>query len=408
MSDKNNGRENWSGSLGFILAAAGSAIGLGNIWKFPYITGQNGGGAFVLVYLACILAIGLPVMLCEITMGRKTQLNPVGAFRELMPASSSIAQFIGVFVAAIGVILLFFGQYGWGVVAIVLGICIYIFRWSVVGGMGVLSGFIILSFYSVVAGWTLGYMVQSARGEVTTEPERQSVAIIKGALTSKLLDTPKKATKRVKAKKLDEDMEKKELETLDLSVRQSALEFAKKNLGLTKELDVKKADEFKKEIEKLIGDSKEPKDALIVLTTNAYGGMETKNTDDGEVKVYPKAMLSKISGKRFGAFIMNPAWGVGCHAVFMLLCVLVVIKGIKGGIEKASKILMPALFVLLIILIIRGVSLPGASEGVRFLLNPDFSKLTGAGVLSALGHAFFTLSLGMGAIITYGIYLGKK
>src|SRR5210317_797594 len=110
MSDGNNKREHWSGSLGSVLAAAGSAIGLGNIWKFPYITGENGGGAFVLVYLLCIAVIGLPVMLCEITIGRRTQRNPVGAFMTLSPERSMVAQLIGSGLVILGLFLLPFGR----------------------------------------------------------------------------------------------------------------------------------------------------------------------------------------------------------------------------------------------------------------------------------------------------------
>ncbi len=119
MSQPNQPRENWGSRAGFILAAAGSAIGLGNIWKFPYIAGENGGAAFIFVYLICIAIVGLPVVIAEILMGRTTQRNPVGAFRKL-----SGSKF-----------------------------------WITIGGLGVLAGFIILSFYTVIAGWSMGYMI---------------------------------------------------------------------------------------------------------------------------------------------------------------------------------------------------------------------------------------------------------
>ena len=114
-------REHWGSGLGFVLAAAGSAVGLGNIWKFPYITGENGGGAFVLVYLLCILVIGLPVMLCEITIGRRTQRNPVGAFAALTPSSSLVAHLIGTCVVLVGLFFLGFGSWGWGAFLLLLG-----------------------------------------------------------------------------------------------------------------------------------------------------------------------------------------------------------------------------------------------------------------------------------------------
>ena len=247
-TEANNKRGFWASRLGFVLAASGSAIGLGNIWKFPYITGQNGGGAFVLIYLICIFVVGLPIMLAEFTLGRKTNLNPVGAFKTLQPNTP----------------------------------------WVGVGYMGVVAGFLILSFYGVVGGWTLAYIVKS--------------------------------------------------------VSQSVLEF------------------------------QSPKDA----------------------------------GQFFGAFIANPTEVIIYHALFMGVCMGIVIKGVHGGIERACDILMPTLFVILLILMLRSLTLPGAMEGVKFYLSPDFSKITPSVVLVALGQAFFSLSLGMGAMLTYGSYLSEK
>ncbi len=280
-------RESWSGRWGFILAAAGSAIGLGNIWRFPYITGENGGGAFVLVYLLCIAIIGLPVMLCEMALGRHTQRNPVGAFRLLNPDSCRMAHAIGTLIFLGGLFLLAFRQWGWGLIALALGVSVFRWRWVVVGFMGVVAGFTILAFYSVVAGWTIGYIYQAAAGQ---------------------------------------------------------LHFA--------DVDAAKA--------------------------------------------------------AFSAFAGHPGWAIGCHFIFMVLCVAIVYKGVQGGIERWSKILMPLLFVLLIVLILRGLTLPGSRAGIQFYLSPDFSRITGQSVLIALGHAFFSLSLGMGAMITYGSYVDKK
>ncbi len=283
----NGAREHWSGSTGFVLAAAGSAVGLGNIWRFPYITGENGGGAFVLVYLLCVAVIGVPVMLCEITLGRHTQKNPVGAFKRLSPPTSRLAHFIGLCMIMTGAILLVFQQWGWGVLGCLLGLAIFRFGWVLVGAMGVLAGFLILSFYSVVAGWTLGYVVQAAGGLLRFE-----------------------------------------------------------------------------------------------TITEAAG--------------------------HFESFTLAPGWALGCHAAFMLLCTLIVISGVRAGIERWSRILMPLLFLLLVTLILRGLTLPGAMEGVRFYLTPDFGKIDARTTLIALGHAFFSLSLGMGAIITYGSYLDRR
>ncbi len=241
-------RGNWSSRFGFILAAAGSAIGLGNIWRFPYTAGENGGGAFVLLYLIFVLLIGIPVQLSELSMGRRTERNAVGAFKALAPKTG----------------------------------------WSAVGGLGVLSGFGILSFYSVIAGWTLGYIYFSVAGRFS-------------------------------------------------------------------------------------------------------GGIE-----------------QAASGEIFGSLVGGIAMPVLLCGAFMLLTALVVRGGVQGGIERAAKILMPIFFLVLIILAIRSLTLDGAAEGLRFLFKVDFSKIWNAEVMgSALGQALFSLSLGMGAMITYGSYLKK-
>jgi len=241
-------REHWGSKFGFVLAASGSAIGLGNIWKFPYITGENGGAAFIFVYLICIAIVGLPVVVAEILMGRTTQRNPVGAFRKL-----SGSKF-----------------------------------WTTIGGLGVVAGFIILSFYTVIAGWSLGYMIEALQGNFSQ------------------------------------------------------------------------------------------------LTTAAQ------------------------ANAHFNSLVGDPTWMIGFYTIFFVFTMAVVFLGVKDGIEKGSKIMMPILFIILIILMIKGITLKGSGAGLTFLLQPDWSKITGQSVLIALGHAFFTLSLGMGALMTYGSYLNKK
>ena len=243
-----NHRGFWSTRFGFILAASGSAVGLGNVWKFPYIVGQNGGGAFVLIYLICIFMVGLPIMLAEFTIGRKTNLNPVGAFQSLKPSTP----------------------------------------WVGIGYMGVLAGFLILSFYSVVGGWTFAYVVKSFTQAVT--------------------------------------------------------HFAS------------------------------PQEA----------------------------------GEFFGSFVAGTREIIFYHALFMGACIAIVLRGVHGGIEKACNILMPTLVLILILLMVRALTLPGAMEGVKFYLYPDFSKIGPQTILVALGQAFFSLSLGMGAMLTYGSYLSEK
>lgn len=283
----NPGREHWSGQLGFILAAAGSAIGLGNIWRFPYITGENGGGAFILVYLLCVALVGLPVMICEITLGRRTQRNPAGCFTQLSPPSSILSHLLGAGMVFTGIALLCFHSYGWGIAALALGGIVFKKSWRLVGLTGVLTGFLILSYYSVVGGWAIGYAIKAAAHQLSFEGVEQA-----------------KAT--------------------------------------------------------------------------------------------------------FDAFTVSPLPVISFHFFFMLLCVVIVYKGVQKGIETACKIMVPLLFAIMLMLILRGLTLPGAEAGISFCFTPDFSKLTAQGVLIALSHAFFTLSLGMGAMITYGSYLGKN
>lgn len=249
MSDRSDSKRGfWATRLGFILAASGSAVGLGNIWKFPYIVGENGGGAFVLIYLGCIIIVGLPIMLAEFTLGRKTQLNPVGAFQALKPGTP----------------------------------------WVGLGYMGVFAGFIILSFYGVVGGWTIAYVVKS--------------------------------------------------------FTQSATHFAS----------------------------------------------------------------PAVAREYFASFTANSGQVIFYQALFMGFCVAIVLRGVQGGIERACNILMPTLVVIIFFLMVRALTLPGAMAGVKFYLYPDFSKITPEAVLVALGHAFFSLSLGMGAMLTYGSYLPPR
>ncbi|MCA0936105.1 sodium-dependent transporter [Vibrio alginolyticus] len=236
-------RDTWGSKLGFIMAAAGSAVGLGNIWKFPYTAGESGGGAFVAIYLVFVIFIGFSVMLTEFAVGRHTGRAAVGAFKSADR------------------------------------------RWTFTGVMGVLSGLLIMGFYPVVGGWALAYIFKVGGG---------------------LLSTPE-----------------------------------------------------------AIGDS-------------------------------------------FGGFISDPVQPLLWMAAYLFLNIMIVMKGISGGIEKAGKILMPLLFLILIIVSVKGLSLPGAMAGIEFLFMPDFSQVNSSVVLAALGQAFFSLSLGMGCMITYGSYLKKK
>ena len=235
-------RENFTGRFGVIAAAAGSAIGLGNVWRFPYICGQNGGGAFVLIYIICVLLMGLPIMLSEFGIGRRAQRNAYRAFRILSPEKP----------------------------------------WYLIGVMGIVAAFTILSFYSAVGGWTIEYVIRSITNTISIQPAEQ-----------------------------------------------------------------------------------------------------------------------------FNNFIAESYVPLAYQLIFLALSLTIVMMGVQKGIESSAKILMPLLLTLMIILCIRSITLPGASEGLLFLLKPDYSKLTGNSVLLAMGQAFFSLSLGMGCLITYGSYIKR-
>ncbi len=236
-------RGSFGSKLGVVLASAGSAVGLGNIWRFPTEVGQNGGAAFILVYIAFVLFLALPVMVSEFVIGRSSGSNIVHAFRKLAPAR-------------------------W---------------WMIIGFLGVLGGVLVLSFYAVVAGWTLKYMVDALANHIS-------------------------------------------------------------------------------------GDSPE---------------------------------------RTFDSFVSDPFSPVLYMALFLLLTHLVVIRGIRGGIEKYSKLMMPMLLIIIMVLVGCSLSMPGSGEGVLFLLQPDFSKVTPHVVLSAMGQAFFSLSVGIGCLATYASYFNK-
>lgn len=232
----------WSSRLGFIMASAGSAVGLGNIWKFPYITGMHGGGAFVLFFIFCILLVGIPIMIAEMVIGRHTHKDPVGAFRKLRGGP-----------------------------------------WILVGWLGVTAGFVILSYYCVVAGWAVDYLWLA----------------IKGTFSGK------------------------------------------------------------------------------------------------HVQEVPELFTSLLASDRSQLF-----W----QALFMGATVLIVLGGVSHGLERANKLMMPVLFLILIALALHGLFSPGGPQALDFLFTPDWRKLDAAAMLEAMGHAFFSLSLGMGAMLTYGSY----
>lgn len=241
-------RDSWGSKLGFTLAVAGSAVGLANIWRFPYIVGKHGGAAFILVYILCLAAISFPVFIAEILIGRKTQTSPSGAYRKLGGSEA----------------------------------------WSIPGKMTILTGFIVSAFYSTVAGWILGYLVEAARGSITHFE----------------------------------------------SVAQSSIHF-----------------------QSVLADS---------------------------------------------------WWGLTYHFFFILICSAILYFGVRNGIERSTKVMMPLLFIMLFILVFKGLTMPNAESALYFLFRPDWSLITPGTVVVALGQAFFTLSLGQGTMVTYGSYLKRN
>lgn len=232
-------RGQWASKFGFIMAAAGSAVGLGNIWRFPYLTGLNGGAAFVVVYVLCVVLVGVPVLMNEMALGRLTGKNTIGTFRST---------------GANGI---------WTLFGAVLAVCV---------------SFFVLSYYTVIAGWAVGYMYTS------------------------LINHP----------------------------------------------------------------------------------------------------------VPFTEFIAAPGYVIPLFALAMLTSIIIVLGGVSGGIEKATKVMMPLLMVLLFVTIIRSLTLPGAGKGIEYYLIPDFSKINGNVILQALTQAFFSLGIGWGIMITYGSYMKKE
>ncbi|UDQ97038.1 sodium-dependent transporter [Lentisphaerota bacterium WC36G] len=300
-------REHWSSSLGFVLAATGSAVGLGNIWKFSYITGENGGGAFVLIYLLSVALIGLPLLLCELAIGRNTQLSAVSAFDKLKPKVSLIAHIFGAIMVINGISLCCFGQIGFGILSLLVGALIFIEGWTIVGILATLVAFIIACYYTVVGGWTIFYTFQGFGG--------------------------------------------------NLAATESTKDFFLNFISI--------------------------KDQMSITDSMTF---------------------AEQTNILFHNILHHPVF---YHFIFITLCSIVLCFGIKKGVERTVKFMMPLLFLILIFIAIRSVSLPGAMKGVKFLFATDFGKLKAESIVLAISHSFFTLSLGMGIMVAYGSYLPK-
>jgi NSS family neurotransmitter:Na+ symporter len=251
MIDRQSLHGEWSSRFAFILAATGSAVGLGNIWKFPYIAGENGGSAFVIVYVLCVLLMGIPIMMAETMLGRRGRQNPINTMQSLAEEAGAHK------------------------------------NWQYLGWMGIVAGLLILSYYSVIAGWASAYTVKAFLGQ-----------------------------------------------------------FSSVSAGETKSM--------------------------------------------------------------FADFISSPIRLIFWHSFFMLATMVIVSKGISNGLEKAVQMLMPVLFVMMFLLVGYAMTSSGYQQGLHFLFSPDFSKITGKVVLTAMGQAFFSLGLGMGTMMIYGAYVPKN
>ncbi|MCS6985749.1 MAG: sodium-dependent transporter [Leptospiraceae bacterium] len=344
-------REHWSGKLAFILAASGSAIGLGNLWKFPYITYDNGGGLFILVYLTCIVLIGFPMMISEIGLGKLSERNPVGAFAKFAGAHSS---------------------------------------YRYVGALGVISAFLILSYYSVVAGWSLEYCLKALVGEFRAIPYEVKKELLEREATQ--VQLRKQALKEFLGRQLT-DEERQRL-MLDARLISEGSYPAQEIANLFQRLNK----------EQLISHLEKNKRALYWENYFFAKMKEQKDYLSWENKL----LLPLYSTQLFENFLGNKIRVIFWHLVFMALTFLIIIRGIKGGIERSVRVFMPLLFLLVLILMVNSLMLDKEQEAVRFMLSGEPKKLKPNSILEALGHAFFTLSLGMGAMMTYGSYMSKS
>ena len=368
-------RESWGSSLGFILAAAGSAVGLGNIWKFPYVAGENGGGLFVLIYLVCVALVGIPIMMAEIMVGRAAQRQPVAAFHRLAGRKTG---------------------------------------WAAVGWLGVVCGFVILSFYIVVAGWTMDYTLKSLinfQEPIYDEARQTELSYVAATPLDEMRESValRRATRaaREPVARLMDDLHPQYArlsQQFDAAVA-AAPDAAVAEQALLQDEAMATAVAASRAVEKKI----EARRATLLEEAR----IEVAALPDAEVRtaagtVARRAHILKRTTEVFEAVATDGWTCTFWAALFMLICILIVGGGVSGGIERACGVLMPTLFVMILGMVIYAAFRPGFGEALRFVFRPDIHKLKPSGVLEALGHAFFTLSLGMGAMITYGSYQRKK
>jgi SNF family Na+-dependent transporter len=368
-------RTQWASRTGFILAAAGSAVGLGNIWKFPYITGENGGGLFVLIYLLCIALVGIPIMMAEIMIGRAAQKQPVGAFQVLQGKSSG---------------------------------------WAGVGWLGVIAGFIISSYYVVVAGWAMDYTLKSVVNFTNPIYEQAEVDATAYRANTTLDDMRLMLVETQVGQETKADITAIRAEAKPSTWRgfarfQNALEKAKDPAQARQRLLLDpKLNTQVEQAEALNADI----DAVRATATARIQAQIAQYPDEVVLEDAETAHRRQVIFKHVQAnFVALASDGWTCTlwaGIFIFITITIVGGGIRKGIERTCRILMPMLFVLILVMVVYGAFKPGFGEAISFVFKPDPSKLKASGVLEALGHAFFTLSLGMGAMITYGSYQRSK
>ncbi len=409
-----NQRGQWGTKAGFILAAAGSAVGLGNLWKFPYITGENGGGLFVLIYLICIAFVGIPIMMAEIMVGRSAQKQPVVAFETIQKKKTA---------------------------------------WTIVGWMGVCAGFVILSYYIVVAGWAMDYTLKSVtnftgaiheNAEVTGKEYRATVALdemrrmlvlreaerewkdpialaqrdvkpsawddydlYSAGLVAANVSNPKEYNAIINTWEGQEDL----YETIMGVPLPPAMTIDQTDAFRDVNAVLREGNQFANNIAKaeLIFASIETiKQEHLIESYSKYTKLDDKHLRDEAEAVTRRSEIFSNVETAFVNLATDGWTATFWAAIFMLITILVVAGGVGAGIERTCKILMPTLLVLILVMVAFAATTTGFREAISFVFKPDPNKLQASGVLEALGHAFFTLSLGMGAMITYGSYQKSK
>ena len=371
-------RAHWGSRTGFILAAAGSAVGLGNIWKFPYITGTNGGGWFVLIYLACIVLVGLPILVAEIMIGRAAQAQPVVAFERLKGRPTG---------------------------------------WSMIGWMGLLASFLTLSFYIVVAGWSMDYTVKHLvdyGSPIREQAAAESMAYEATATTDQMRTSLIEArASRIEGPRLDALDARLSPTAIALNadfiaaMAETADSNVPENLRRERLLADSGMSKAVKSCEAIAPERAKIKAAAIETATSEIAGLTESEIRHRATEARRRSLIGDRMGAVFGG-LAGDGWTSGFWAaIFMGITIAIVAAGVGRGIEAACRILMPLLIVMIIGMVLFATTMPGFSEGISFVFKPDASALKPSGVLEALGHAFFTLSLGMGALITYGSYQKK-